>query len=158
MFIEKIDPNTAEVETKSIPKGSIIITGEYRGNPAFNVPLVLNQDEKHIADKYKGILLAEIPNNGKLEDVSEGNWIYWVTPEDSKDFMTDNKEIFAELYRTDTADAQDGGQRLVSNTFKIDVPDRLPEISLSGVNGKKATTQKAIEIDNKVLNKLQKSR
>lgn len=152
------DPNTAEVETKSIPKGSIIITGEYRGNPAFNVPLVLNQDEKHIANKYKGILLAEIPNNGKLEDVSEGNWIYWVTPEDSKDFMTNNKEIFAELYRTDTADAQDGGQRLVSNTFKIDVPDRLPEISLSGVNGKKATTQKAIEIDNKVLNKLQKSR
>ena len=155
---QKDDPNTAEVETKSIPKGSIIITGEYRGNPAFNVPLVLNQDEKHIADKYKGILLAEIPNNGKLEDVSEGNWIYWVTPEDSKDFMTDNKEIFAELYRTDTADAQDGGQRLVSNTFKIDVPDVLPEISLSAGNGKKATTQKAIEIDNKVLNKLQKSR
>lgn len=72
--------------------------------------------------------------------------------------MTDNKEIFAELYRTDTADAQDKGQRLVSNTFKIDVPDVLPEISLSAGNGKKATTQKAIEIDNKVLNKLQKSR
>lgn len=152
------DPNTTENERKSIPKGSIIITGEYRGNPAFNVPLVLNQDGQHIADKYKGILLAEVPNNGKLEDVSEGNWIYWVTPEDSKDFMTDNKEIFAELYRTDTADAQDKGQRLVSNTFKIDVPDVLPEISLSAGNGKKATTQKAIEIDNKVLNKLQKSR
>lgn len=152
------DPNTTENERKSIPKGSIIITGEYRGNPAFNVPLVLNQDEEHIANNYKGILLAEVPNNGKLEDVSEGNWIYWVTPEDSKDFMTDNKEIFAELYRTDTADAQDKGQRLVSNTFKIDVPDVLPEISLSAGNGKKATTQKAIEIDNKVLNKLQKSR
>lgn len=152
------DPNTTENERKSIPKGSIIITGEYRGNPAFNVPLVLNQDEEHIANNYKGILLAEVPNNGKLEDVSEGNWIYWVTPEDSEGFMTDNKEIFAELYRTDTADAQDKGQRLVSNTFKIDVPDRLPEISLSAGNGKKATTQKAIEIDNKVLNKLQKLR
>ncbi len=158
-YVYQVDnPNTDEDETKSIPKGSIIITGEYRGNPAFNVPLVLNQDEKHIANKYKGILLAEIPNNGKLEDVSEGNWIYWVTPEDSENFMTDNKEIFAELYRTDTADAQDGGQRLVSNTFKIDAPDVLPEISLSAGNGKKATTQKAIEIDNKVLNKLQKSR
>lgn len=152
------DPNTTENERKSIPKGSIIITGEYSGNPAFNVPLVLNQDEEHIANKYKGILLAEVPNNGKLEEVSEGNWIYWVTPEDSANFMTDNKEIFAELYRTDTADAQDDGQRLVSNTFKIDVPDVLPEISLSAGNGKKATTQKAIEIDNKVLNKLQKSR
>lgn len=155
---QKDNPNTNENETKYIPKNSIIITGEYRGNPAFNVPLVLNQDEKHIANEYKGILLAEVPNNGKLEDVSEGNWIYWVAPEDSANFMTDNKEIFAELYRTDTADAQDSGQRLVSNTFKIDVPDRLPEISLSGINAKKATTQKAIEIDNKVLNKLQKSR
>ena len=71
--------------------------------------------------------------------------------------MTDNKEIFAELYRTDTADAQDGGQRLVSNTFKIQVPDILPEISLSGKNTR-TTTKKVIEIDNKVLNKLQKSR
>lgn len=151
------NPDTDENETKTIPKGSIVITGEYRGNPAFNVPLVLNQDENHIADKYKGILLAEIPNSGKLDEVSEGNWIYWVTPEDSKDFMTDNKEIFAELYRTDTADAQDGGQRLVSNTFKIDVPDVLPEISLSGKDTR-TTAKKAIEIDTKVLNKLQQSR
>ncbi len=149
--------DTDEDETKTIPKGSIVITGEYRGNPAFNVPLVLNQDENHIADKYKGILLAEIPNSGKLDEVSEGNWIYWVTPEDAKNFMTDNEEIFAELYRTDTADAQDGGQRLVSNTFKIQVPDVLPEISLSG-KGTRITNKKAIEIDNKVLNKLQKSR
>ena len=151
------NPDTDEDETKTIPEGSIIITGEYRGNPAFNVPLVLNQDENHIADKYKGILLAEIPNSGKLDEVSEGNWIYWVTPEDAKNFMTDNKEIFAELYRTDTADAQDGGQRLVSNTLKIQVPDILPEISLSGKNTR-TTTKKVIEIDNKVLNKLQKSR
>lgn len=152
------NPDTNEDETKSIPKGSIIITGEYRGNPAFNVPLVLNQNDKHIADKYSGILLAEVPNSGKLEEVSEGNWIYWVTPENATNFMTDNENIFAELYRTDTADAQDGGQRLVSNTFKLEVPDVLPEISLKGGQGRKATTQKAIEIDNKVLNKLQQSR
>lgn len=151
------DPETAENEEKSIPAGSIIITGEYRGNPAFNVPLVLNQDEEHIANEYKGILLADIPNSGNLEEISEGNWIYWVTPEHSGSFMTDNKEIFAELYRTDSADAQDGGQRLVSNTFKIEVPNELPEISLSS-KGKNSESQKAIELNPKTLNKLQQAR
>lgn len=151
------DPNTTEDETKKIPKGSIIITGEYRGNPAFNVPLVLNQDEKHIANEYKGILLAEIPNSVDLGEISEGNWIYWVTPENQGSFMEDNKEIFAELYRTDTADASDGGQRLVSNTFKIDVPDVLPEISLSKAKTRNSST-KVIEINKEVLNKLKKSR
>ena len=58
-YIYQVDyPDTAENEEKSIPAGSIIITGEYRGNPAFNVPLVLNENNEHIADKYKGILLA----------------------------------------------------------------------------------------------------
>ena len=151
------DPATDEDETKVIPKGSIVITGEYRGNPAFNVPLVLNQNEEHIADVYKGILLAEIPNSGDLGEISEGNWIYWVTPEHQATFMQDNQEIFAELYRTDTADASDGGQRLVSNTFKIDVPDVLPEISLSQGKARKSST-KSIEINKDVLNKIKKSR
>ena len=71
--------------------------------------------------------------------------------------MQDNQEIFAELYRTDTADASDGGQRLVSNTFKIDVPDVLPEISLSQGKARKSST-KSIEINKDVLNKIKKSR
>ncbi len=67
-FIYQVDnENTDENEEKKIPAGSIIITGEYRGNPAFNVPLVLNEKEEHIADKYNGILMAEVPNNGNLE-------------------------------------------------------------------------------------------
>ena len=103
------DPTTTENEEKSIPAGSIVITGEYRGNPAFNVPLVLNQNEEHIADQYNGILLAEVPDNGNLEEIAEGNWIYWVEPQYASEFMKDNTEIFAELYRTDSADALEGG-------------------------------------------------
>ena len=40
------NPDTDEDERKFIPAGSVIITGEYRGNPAFNVPLVLNEKEQ----------------------------------------------------------------------------------------------------------------
>ena len=132
-------------------------TGEYRGNPAFNVPLVLNEKEENIADKYNGILMAEIPNNGNLEEISEGNWVYWVEPEYANQFM-ENKEIFAELYRTDTADAKEGGQRLVSDTFKIDVPDKLPEISLSGGQGKTRGKIKYTEINTKTIKNIKSNR
>lgn len=158
-FIYQVDnPDTPDVnEEKAIPAGSIVITGEYRGNPAFNVPLVLNQDENHIADKYNGILLAQVPDNGNLEEIAEGNWIYWVEPEDTTTFMKDNDKIFAELYRTDSADASEGGQRLVSDTFKIVVPDELPEITLSGGQGKKSlnsSNMKALEIDEAVIDRI----
>ena len=140
-FIYQVDnPDTAENEEKSIPAGSIIITGEYRGNPAFNVPLVLNQNEEHIADNYNGILMAEVPDNGDLEEIAEGTWIYWVEPQDATTFMIDNEKIFAELYRTDSADAIEGGQRLVSDTFKLKVPDILAEISLTGRNSMRTLT------------------
>ena len=155
------NPETEENEEQSIPAGSIIITGEYRGNPAFNVPLVLNQDGKHIADKYDGILMAEVPDNGNLEEIAEGTWIYWVEPQDATTFMKDNTEIFAELYRTDSADASEGGQRLVSDTFNLEVPDELPEISLSGGNGMRTLTSKnmkVIEIDKAVINRIVEKR
>lgn len=84
--------------------------------------------------------MAEIPDNGDLQEISEGNWVYWVEPEYVNDFMKDNTEIFAELYRTDSADALTGGQRLVSDTFKIKVPDELPEIKLSSGNEKELIT------------------
>lgn len=160
-FVYQVDnPDTAENEEKSIPAGSIVITGEYRGNPAFNVPLVLNQNEEHIADKYNGILMAEIPDNGDLQEISEGNWIYWVEPQDAASFMTDNTEIFAELYRTDSADALTGGQRLVSDTFKIAVPDKLPEIVLSSgtTTTRSKSNVKTFEIKENVIEKITETR
>ena len=124
------DTSTNENEERKIPKGSVIITGEYSGNPAFNVPLVLNENEEHIATEYHGILLAELPAEGQLEEISKGTWIYWVEPDYVDEFMKNN-QIFAELYRTDSADLATGGQRLVSNTFKLTVPETLPTISLT---------------------------
>ena len=151
------NPDTNENERKFIPAGSVIITGEYRGNPAFNVPLVLNEKEQHIADKYQGILLAQVPDNGNLEEVAEGTWIYWVNPEDATKFKEDNKKIFAELYRTDAADALEGGQRLVSDTFKIDVPKELPEITLSA-SSRSVNEVKAIDIKTDILNAIKENR
>ena len=146
-------------EFRKIPAGSVIITGEYRGNPAFNVPLVLNQNEEHIADKYNGLLFAEIPDNGDLEEISKGNWVYWVEPEYVEQFKKENEKVFAELYRTDAADASEGGQRLVSDTFRIDVPETLPQISLSKVSGYRAADNlKTIEINKDLIENINKNR
>ena len=153
------NPDTEENEFRKIPKGSVIITGEYRGNPAFNVPLVLNQNEEHIADKYNGLLFAQIPDNGDLKEISEGNWVYWVEPEYLDHFMKENKEIFAELYRTDTADASEGGQRLVSDTFKVTVPEILPEITLNSNIGFRASKSLiTMKIDDTLINNISENR
>lgn len=145
-------------EGRVIPKNSIVITGEYRGNPAFNIPLVLNEKEEHIAEQYKGILMADVPSNGNLEEIAEGTWIYWVEPQYAAQFM-ENQEIFAELYRTDTANAQEGGQRMVSDTFRLQVSGELPEITLSGGQGKaRSTDKKVVEIDMKTVNGLKNNR
>lgn len=157
---QKDNPETNDVdEFRKIPAGSVIITGEYRGNPAFNVPLVLNQNEEHIADKYNGLLFAEIPDNGDLEEISKGNWVYWVEPEYVEQFKKENEKVFAELYRTDAADASEGGQRLVSDTFRIDVPETLPQISLSKVSGYRAADNlKTIEINKDLIENINKNR
>ena len=44
--------------------------------------------------------------------------------------------------------------RLVSDTFKVDVPDELPEILLSSGKSRSYANKKVIEIDNKKLNKI----
>ena len=74
--------------------------------------------------------------------------------------MENNTEIFAELYRTDSADALEGGQRLVSDTFRITVPDELPEISLTSGKTRSLTSNniKAIEIKESTINKITEGR
>ena len=55
----------------------------------------------------------------------------------------------------------DGGQRLVSDTFKIDVPDQLPEISFNGGNGRSVLSSnniKAIELNKELINKVTENR
>lgn len=162
--IQPDDPSTPDLDESAeqkIPKGSIIFTGEYSGNPAFNIPLVLNENEEHVADKYNGILMAEIPEGAELGTIAKGTWVYWIEPEVNNahinKFKNDNKKVFAELYRTDTADPQDKGQRLTSNSFDIDVPNNLPSISLNGGVSRNANENKAVkavEIDKQLVQQI----
>ena len=158
-----------EYETgKVIPKGSIIVTGEYRGNPAFNIPLVLNENDENFAIKANTILLATLPENSELSEVAKGTWIYWIEPNnqgkvESDKGQVDNIEgtsIKAELYRYNKLDNNGApvGQRLVSDTFLYELPsdlNTLPEIEFNSSNARaiKNENTTVVEINGDLVNK-----
>lgn len=124
-------------EGESIPAGSLIFTGSYKGNPAYNVVLLydengnivggLDEDGSIVASQ---IILAPDPENGLLGEVSEGYWVYWIEPQ-ALEGMTLPQTVRAELYRVDDATTNQG-QRLTSDTLKVALPETLPPITLGG--------------------------
>ncbi|MGL5316648.1 MAG: hypothetical protein ACRC92_25545, partial [Peptostreptococcaceae bacterium] len=149
-------------EGKIIPAGSILITGEYRGNPAFNVPLVLNENDENFALQSQVILLAELPQDSQLDEVAQGTWIYWITPE-QEDLVVNGEsniegtKVKAELYRYNKLDSNNApvGQRLVSDTFLYELPSdlsELPIIDLTSANTK-SLGKNIVEIDKNTVKK-----
>lgn len=122
-------------EGKVIPRGSLIFTGSYKGNPAYNMVVLydedgnivggLNNDGELVAEQ---IILAKLPdNNGMMGEVSDGIWIYWI--ENGLQAKLEGKKVRAQLYRVDNALTNEG-QRVVSDTAALAIPEELPRISL----------------------------
>lgn len=120
---------------KKIPKGSLVFTGSYKGNPAYNVVILFDEegnivggvDEDNVL-KSEQIILANVPENGMLGEVSDGIWIYWIEPGQIPDGLK-GKKVRAQLYRVDHALTNEG-QRLVSDAMPIRIPDTLESITL----------------------------
>ncbi len=131
----KYGANSEEI----IPEGSLIFTGSYKGNPAYNVVLLYDvngnivggfDEEDNIAAQQ--IILPDVPDNSNIANVSNGTWIYWIEPEQMKN-MEMPEQVRAELYRVNNALTNEG-QRLVSDSLLETVPnkDKLPTITLDG--------------------------
>ncbi|MDO4262147.1 MAG: M60 family metallopeptidase, partial [Eubacteriales bacterium] len=122
-------------EEEKIPAGSLIFTGSYKGNPAYNVVVLYDENGEIVggvdadgAVNASQIILAEVPENAMLGEVSDGTWIYWIEPS-VLNTETLPKTVRAELYRVDNALTNEG-QRLVSDTLPVQMPEKLPELSL----------------------------
>lgn len=119
-----------------IPAGSVIFTGVYKGNPAYNVVLLYDQDGNIVGGtdeeglKAQQIILADVPGEGDITNVSDGTWIYWIEPQHHVD-LTGIEKVRAELYRVNNALTNEG-QRLVSDSLFEVMPHILPEIELTG--------------------------
>ncbi len=120
---------------KKILAGSLVFTGSYKGNPAYNVVVLYDEkgnivggvDEGNVL-KAEQIILADVPENGMLGEVSDGIWIYWIEPDQIPDDLK-GKNVRAQLYRVDNALTNEG-QRLVSDTMPLRIPDTLESITL----------------------------
>lgn len=124
-----------------IPAGSLLFTGTYEGNPAYNMVILYDQDGNVIGAKdgnveAEQIIFAEVPENGQLGETSNGTWVYYITPGNWTEETIKGLSVRGELYRVDDAKTLEG-ERVVSDTLPISVPDVLPEITLTGTTLKK---------------------
>lgn len=144
---------------ESIPAGTVIITGTYRGDPIYNSVHVLGrlqqmqpgsdaaptiQEDVPLAGEL--LMLAEIPEDGQVSDISDGIFIFIPADqdlfrqvnEDDPDHPSANSavliELKAQLFRAE--DIEGNGQRMTSDTLYISVPryDSMPEIRFAKEN------------------------
>jgi hypothetical protein len=113
----------ASITDGYIPAGSLVITGVYKGNPAYNAVKLYDQDNNFIEGVQ--VIFADMPKDGQLGDISSGTWIYYIPSPTSIP-----TKIRAELYRVDDATSSTG-ERLVSDTVFVNVPSSLPNLTLT---------------------------
>jgi hypothetical protein len=119
-----------------IPKGSLVFTGTYKGNPAYNVVVLYDTEGNVIGAKddnvnAEQVIFADVPENGNLGETSDGTWIYYVLPDQwNSKTLASIKGIRGELYRVDNATTL-AGERIVSDTQILTLPEELPNITLT---------------------------
>ena len=120
-----------------IPEGSLIFTGTYKGNPAYNVVVLYDTEGNVIGEKdgnvlAKQVIFADVPENGNLGETSDGTWVYYVEPGQwDADSLKKIGGVRGELYRVDNALTL-AGERVVSDTKVIAIPDSLTSITMQG--------------------------
>ncbi len=121
---------------KKIPAGSLLFMGRYKGNPAYNMVVLYDAsgsvigglDEAGVLNAEQ-IILADVPENGMLGEVSDGIWLYWISPDENGNVPQITGKVRAQMLRVNNALTNEG-QRIVSDTLPLKIPDRLDGISL----------------------------
>lgn len=129
-----------------IPEGSVVIKGTYRGNPAYNVAALANEQgelisldntESGIVKEYHSIFTATIPDNMQecpLEEISKGYCIIYMDKALYSEIRNKyTNGIKLNLYRVNNAENNEG-QRLVSDTFVMNLPEELNQAVLETGN------------------------
>lgn len=130
----------------AIPKGARVLYGEYKGDPAYNVVILKDQDGNVIDGQ--SIILADVAEKGMLGETSDGRWIFWMenkTKTDSngqtynelQQFDSNVKSVKAELYRVQDAQTL-AGQRITSTSLTLSLPSKPGNVTLTSASAKSA--------------------
>jgi hypothetical protein len=124
-------------ESDYIPEGSLVFTGTYQGNPAYNVVMLYDTEGNVIGAKdgkvnAEQVIFAEVPEHGNLGETSDGTWVYYILPGQWDDeTLKEIDGVRGELYRVDNAVTLEG-ERIVSDTTILTLPENIPSITLTG--------------------------
>ena len=97
-----VDASTNEV---LIPQGSVVFTGTYKGNPAYNSLLLWDESGKIVGGSDNGdvaaeqLIFAPDPGTQDLTEISDGHWVYFIRPEHLTGTLPE--KVRGELYRVD---------------------------------------------------------
>ncbi len=138
-----------------ISPGAIVFTGSYRGNPAYNVVMLYDENGNEVGGKgadgsinASQLCLADVPKDGPIQNVGDGKWIYYIEPQYAEAWLKEmaGKKVRAELYRVDNAETNEG-ERLVSDTDFITIPSisELPSIEIESIGGSNASADGGAE-------------
>lgn len=123
-------------EKQTIPAGSLLFMGRYKGNPAYNMVVLYDEQgtviggvDEEGALSAEQIILADVPEEGMLGEVSDGIWIYWIRPDSQGAVPSVTGKVRAQLYRVNNALTCEG-QRIVSDALPLKMPAALDGILL----------------------------
>ena len=158
-----LDEEGNEVE-ETIPKGTLVVLGTYRGDPVYNTLMVMGRYtgttsgengemvETAVVERAMAgyaFLFAEIPTVGEVSDISDGVFLFVPNVQQEAQLQGESThcdvtnllpaQIRVDLFRTD--DPNDASsKRLTAQTMWIHSPggaqEDLPTVVLKGGEGK----------------------
>lgn len=121
-----------------IPAGAVAFYGEYKGDPAYNVVLLKDQNGKVLDGSQ--LIFAEVPEKGALGETSDGRWFFWLEDVEKTDSEGDKYNemdqlagltaVKAELYRVQDAQTL-AGQRITSTSLTMTLPQTIPDLTIT---------------------------
>ncbi len=121
-----------------IPKDSVVFYGAYKGDPAYNVVLLKDQEGNTLDGSQ--LIFADVPKQGALGGTSDGRWFFWLEPGKKVDIegaeyeelaqLEGLESVKAELYRVQDAQTLKG-QRLTSTSLHMSIPQDIPLVNIT---------------------------
>lgn len=127
-YTKQVDENGAVTEQGTIPAGSIVFYGEYRGDPSYNIVLLRDQDGNVLNGEQ--LFFADVPKEGMLGETSDGRWIFWFETQAQKDQLSKMTSVQVSLYRVQDALTLEG-QRVTSTSLTMTKLSPVPDVEIT---------------------------